>query len=148
MADEETQKRDQEDEDSATDGQSNGDDDGDSRKEKVQALEDDPPKDLSDWPDDEAKYETFGGPEGEHSYDEGPEKNLGPSSLRHQEGGGVTIEGEEVDNPEDYKGKPVKGGPTDPDTSGTEAGREDDPEDPDGDDEEDDDQDDDEDDRD
>jgi hypothetical protein len=86
-------------------------------KEKVKELEDDPPDDLEDWPDDKSKYETFGGPEGEHSYEEGPEAKLGPSSLRHHEDGSVEIEGEKVDNPEEYKGKPIPGGPTDPDAS-------------------------------
>jgi hypothetical protein len=83
-------------------------------KEKIKALEDDPPKNLEDWPDDEAKYLTFGGGEGDHGYDEGPERKLGPSSLEHVEGGGVRIEGEDVENPEDYKGDPIPGGPTDP----------------------------------
>ncbi|HVE69054.1 MAG TPA: hypothetical protein VNB64_10780 [Solirubrobacteraceae bacterium] len=87
----------------------------DAAKEKIKELEDDPPKDLKDWPDDESKYLTFGGGEGDHGYDEGPEKNLGPSSLEHVEGGGVRIEGEDVDNPEEYKGDPIPGGPTDPD---------------------------------
>jgi hypothetical protein len=82
-------------------------------KEKLKELEDDPPEKLEDWPDDKAKYETFGGPEGEHSYDEGPEKKLGPSSVRHHEDGKVTVEGDEVDNPEEYKGEPIPGGPTD-----------------------------------
>jgi hypothetical protein len=86
-----------------------------SAKEKIKEIEDDPPGNLEDWPDDDAKYETFGGPEGQHSYEEGPESKLGPSSLRHHEGGGVTIEGEEVDNPDDYKGEPIPGGPTDAD---------------------------------
>ncbi|MEA2467521.1 MAG: hypothetical protein QOJ57_1647 [Thermoleophilaceae bacterium] len=86
-----------------------------SAKEKIKELEDDPPADLEDWPDDAAKYETFGGPEGEHSYEEGPEKKLGPSSLRHTEDGGVTIEGEKVDDPDKYKGEPIPGGPTDED---------------------------------
>ena len=57
---------------------------------------------------------TFGGPEGDHGYEEGPEKKLGPSDLRHHPDGSVTIGGEKVDNPEDYKGEPVPGGPTDP----------------------------------
>ena len=83
-------------------------------KEKIKELEDDPPKDLKDWPDDEAKYLTFGGGEGDHGYDEGPERQLGPSSLEHVEGGGVRIEGEDVENPEEYKGEPIPGGPTDP----------------------------------
>jgi hypothetical protein len=91
-------------------------------KEKVKQLEEEgPPEKLEDWPDDAAKYETFGGPEGEHSYHEGPEQQLGPSSLRHKEDGSVEIEGEEVENPDDYKGEPIPGGPTDenaPDAAG------------------------------
>ena len=70
-------------------------------------LEDDPPKDLDEWPADERKYDTFGGKEGDHGYDEGPEKNLGPSEVRHHEDGSVTVSGEKVDNPEDYKGDPI-----------------------------------------
>ena len=84
-------------------------------KEEIKKLEEDPPQKLEDWPSGKAKYETFGGPEGEHTYEEGPEKKLGPSSLRHHEGGEVTIEGEKVDNPDEYKGDPIPGGPTDPD---------------------------------
>jgi hypothetical protein len=85
-------------------------------RDKVKEMEEgDPPKDLEDWPDDAAKYETFGGPEGEHGYHEGPEEEkLGPSSLRHTEDGGVKIAGDEVDDPDEYKGKPIPGGPTDP----------------------------------
>jgi hypothetical protein len=84
-----------------------------SAKGKMQEIEEDPPEKLEDWPDDAAKYETFGGPEGEHSYEEGPESKLGPSSLRHLQDGGVTIEGEQVDDPDKYKGDPIPGGPTD-----------------------------------
>ncbi len=65
--------------------------------------QDEPPSDLKDWPADEAKYVTYGGGEGDHGYDEGPEKKLGPSSLERHEDGSVTIEGDEVDNPDDYK---------------------------------------------
>jgi hypothetical protein len=92
--------------------------DGDSAKDKVRELEENPPERLEDWPDDEAKYETFGGPEGEHTYEEGPESKLGPSSLRHHEGGDVSIEGEKVDDPKRYKGDPIPGGPTDPNATG------------------------------
>ena len=81
----------------------------------IKELEDDPPKKLEDWPEDEAKYITFGGAEGDHSYDEGPEAKLGPSSLERKHGGKVEIEGEEVDDPDQYKGEPIPGGPTDPD---------------------------------
>ena len=86
-------------------------------RDKVRDLEEgDPPADLEDWPDDAAKYETFGGPEGEHGYHEGPEEEkLGPSSLRHHEDGSVTIAGDEVDDPDEYKADPIPGGPTDPD---------------------------------
>jgi hypothetical protein len=72
------------------------------------------PSDLSEWPDDQAKYSTFGGAEGEHGYDEGPETKLGPSEVVHQPDGGVTVGGEEVDDPDEYKGEPIPGGPTDP----------------------------------
>jgi hypothetical protein len=82
-------------------------------KEKMKEIEENPPENLEDWPDDAAKYETFGGPEGQHSYEEGPETKLGPSSLRHKEDGSVTIAGEEVDDPDEYKGDPIPGGPTD-----------------------------------
>src|SRR5512144_745101 len=87
-------------------------------QEKLRSLEEDPPKDLRDWPDDDAKYETFGGPEGEAGYDEGPTRKLGPSGLVHHEDGSVTIDGEPVDTPEDYKGDPSPGGPTDPGAGG------------------------------
>jgi hypothetical protein len=42
-------------------------------------------------------------------------QKLGPSSLRHHEDGSVTIEGEQVDDPDEYKGEPISGGPSDPD---------------------------------
>src|SRR3954453_14749784 len=84
----------------------------------MQKLEEDPPKDLKDWPDGEGKYETYGGQEGDHGYEEGPEAKLGPSGLRHHEDGSVSIDGEKVDNPDDYKGDPIPGGPTDPNATG------------------------------
>ena len=92
--------------------------DPDEKSETMQKLEEDPPKDLKDWPDDENKYETFGGAEGDHGYEEGPEAKLGPSGLRRHEDGSVTIDGEKVDNPDDYKADPIPGGPTDPDATG------------------------------
>jgi hypothetical protein len=83
-------------------------------QETIKNLEDDPPKNLEDWPDDEAKYLTFGGAEGDHSYDEGPEAKLGPSSLERKHDGKIEIEGEEIDNPDEHRGEPIPGGPTDP----------------------------------
>jgi hypothetical protein len=79
--------------------------------EKVKGMEDDPPKELDEWPDDEAKYVTFGGGEGDHGYDEGPEQKLGPSSVRRHEDGSVEVEGEKVDNPDDYKGERLADAP-------------------------------------
>ena len=84
-------------------------------KEEIQALEEDPPDKLEDWPDGQAKYETFGGAEGDHSYDEGPEAKLGPDSVRHHEDGSVEVAGEKADDPDEFKGEPIPGGPTDPD---------------------------------
>jgi hypothetical protein len=83
-------------------------------QEKMKKIEEDPPENLEDWPTDEAKYTTFGGGEGDHGYEEGPEKKLGPSGVRHHEDGSVSIDGEKVDNPEEFKGEPIPGGPTDP----------------------------------
>ena len=84
-------------------------------KEEVKRLEEDPPEDLQDWPSGDAKYETFGGPEGDSPYEESVTAKLGPSGVRHHEDGSVSVDGEKVDNPEDYKGDPIPGGPTDPD---------------------------------
>jgi hypothetical protein len=82
-------------------------------KEEMHSLEEgDPPENLEDWPSGRAKYLTYGGPEGTAGYDEGPTKKLGPSSLEHHEDGSVTIEGDKVDNPEEYKSdEPVPGAP-------------------------------------
>ncbi len=85
-------------------------------KEEVKRLEEDPPEKLEDWPTGQAMYETFGGPEGEHGYHQGPEQKLGPSDVRHREDGQVELEGEKVEKPEEFKGEPIKGGPTDPNT--------------------------------
>ena len=38
--------------------------------------------------------------------------------LRHREDGQVEIDGEEVDDPSEYKGDPIPGGPTDPNATG------------------------------
>ena len=82
-------------------------------KEEMRELEEgDPPEKLEDWPSGRAKYLTYGGPEGTAGYDEGPTAKLGPSSLQHHEDGSVSIEGEKVDNPEEYKAdEPVPGAP-------------------------------------
>src|SRR5919199_933470 len=74
-----------------------------------------PPDKLEDWPGGKAKYQTYGGPDSEGGYEDGATAKLGPSNLRHHEDGRVTIDGEEVDDPDEYKGEPIPGGPSDPD---------------------------------
>src|SRR5215213_6720062 len=99
--------------------QSASEEEKDEAKQEMEKLEEgDPPENLEDWPDGKAKYETFGGPEGPHTYQEGPEEKLGPSGVRHHEDGSVTVDGEKVDNPDEYKGDPIPGGPTDPNATG------------------------------
>jgi hypothetical protein len=83
-------------------------------KEEMRRLEQEgPPDRLEDWPEGKAKYQTFGGPDGESGYDEGPTSELGPTDLRYHEDGRITVAGEEVENPDDYRGEPIPGGPTD-----------------------------------
>jgi hypothetical protein len=75
---------------------------------RMKELEEDPPKDLKDWPKErELRMQTFGGREGTHGYHEGVEEKLGPSDVAHHEDGSVTVKGEPVDNPEDFKGERI-----------------------------------------
>lgn len=70
------------------------------------------PSDLSEWPDGAAMYETFGS--GDAAYGEGATAKLGPADLKRHKDGSVEVDGKKVDNPDDYKGEPIKGGlPTD-----------------------------------
>jgi hypothetical protein len=110
---EQDQTQDQSDEAKAQEKQ----DEVEQAKEEMKELEqaDELPDKLEDWPSGKAKYETFGGPEAESGYEDGATEKLGPSDLRHHEDGSVTIGGEEVDDPDEYKGEPIPGGPTDPD---------------------------------
>jgi hypothetical protein len=89
-------------------------------KDKMTEIEamDQPPTNLEDWPDDSAKYLTYGGAGGDHAYGEGggPEAKLGPSGLERRADGSILIDGQKVDHPEDHKGVPIPGGPTDPNT--------------------------------
>jgi len=85
-------------------------------KQAIKEIEEgDPPERLEDWPGGKAKYQTYGGPDTESGYDDEVTSKLGPSDLRHHEDGRITIGGEEVDDPEQYKGDPIPGGPSDPD---------------------------------
>ena len=100
------------DDDAATKAQSEEEEVEEAKKVMEELEEGDPPEKLEDWPDDRAKYLTYGGPEGTAGYDEGPTAKLGPSSLEHHEDGSVSIEGEKVDNPDDYKADPIPGAPS------------------------------------
>ena len=89
--------------------------DSDRVNEQMKELEENPPDKLEDWPDGPAKYRTIGGGDANEAWEDGPTKHLGPSDVRYYEDGSVTVKGEPVDNPEDFKGDPIPGGPTDPD---------------------------------
>jgi hypothetical protein len=84
-------------------------------KEEIKEFEqrDEFPSDPKEWPDGPAKYQTIDG-DGEDPYGEGITGKLGPASVEHHEDGSVTVEGEKVDDPDEYKGEPIPGGPTDP----------------------------------
>ena len=83
--------------------------------EEMRELEEgDAPTDLDDWPSGPAKYLTYGNNDNE-VYGAGVTAKLGPANLERFDDGSVAIDGEKVDNPDDYKGEPILGGPTDPD---------------------------------
>ena len=84
-------------------------------KEEMKEFEqqDELPSDPKEWPDGPAKYQTIDG-DSEEPYGEGLTGKLGPASVEHHEDGSVTVDGEEVDDPDEYKGEPIPGGPTDP----------------------------------
>ena len=45
--------------------------------------------------------------------EEGHPPELGPADLEYQEDGSIEIEGEQVEDPDEYRGEPIPGGPTD-----------------------------------
>ena len=105
--------------DAATKAQSDEEEVEEAKKVMEELEEGDPPDKLEDWPGGKAKYQTYGGPDsGDGGYEDGATAKLGPSNLRHHEDGSVTVDGEEVDDPEEYKGDPIPGGPTDPNATG------------------------------
>ena len=77
-------------------------------KEEIESLEqaDELPRDLSEWPSGPAKYETFG--KDDEAYGDGATEKLGPPNLERHADGSVSIDGEKVDNPDDYKGEPIE----------------------------------------
>jgi hypothetical protein len=91
-------------------------DERDLAQEEMLALEaGDAPTTLEGWPSGPAKFLTYGNDD-DGPYGVGQTAKLGPSDLRRYADGSVSIGGEKVDNPEDYKGEPLPGGPTDPDS--------------------------------
>ena len=104
------------DDDAATKAQTDEEEVEEAKKVMEELEEGDPPDKLEDWPGGKAKYQTYGGPDsGDGGYDDGATAKLGPSNLRHHDDGSVTVDGEEVDDPDEYKGEPIPGGPSDPD---------------------------------
>lgn len=92
---------------------------------QMQEVEENPPERLEDWPDGPAKYRTIGGGDANEAWEDGPTAKLGPSDVRYYEDGSVTVKGEQVDNPDDFKGDPIPGGPTDPEAPDDPSGVED-----------------------
>jgi hypothetical protein len=88
-------------------------------REQMEKLEqaDEVPSDPHEWPGGKAKYLTFGGSEDDSNepYGEDVTGKLGPASVAHHPDGSVTVEGEKVEDPDQFKGEPIPGGPTDPD---------------------------------
>ncbi len=80
----------------------------DHAREEMREFEqrDELPSDLSEWPSGKAKYITFDNDE-ESGYGEGLTEKLGPPVVHHEDGS-VSVNGEKVDNPEDYKGEPIE----------------------------------------
>jgi hypothetical protein len=78
-------------------------------QEEMQKLEEGGlPETIEDWPSGPAKYETFG--KDDDAYGDGATEKLGPPNLQRHGDGSVSIDGEKVDNPDDYKGEPIGGG--------------------------------------
>jgi hypothetical protein len=67
------------------------------------------PRDPHEWPSNKAKYLTFAN-EDDDAYGDGATSKLGPAEVAHHEDGSVSVGGKLVDNPQDYKGKPISGG--------------------------------------
>jgi hypothetical protein len=90
----------------------------DEAREEMRKLEeaDEVPSDPKDWPSGKAKFITFDS-EGKDPYGEGITSKLGPPSVTHHDDGSVTVDGEKVDDPESYKGKPISGGIADRDST-------------------------------
>src|SRR3954447_14991628 len=116
MTDEDSATKAEPDDDASSKAKQEEEEVEEAKKQMEEIEQGDPPEKLEDWPGGKAKYQTYGGPDsGDGGYEDGATAKLGPSNLRHYEDGSVTVDGEEVDNPDEYKGEPIPGGPSDPD---------------------------------
>jgi len=70
------------------------------------------PTEREGWPSGPAQYLTYGSEDDQ--YGTGVTAKLGPADVRHYADGSVSVGGQIVDDPGDYKGEPLIGGPTDP----------------------------------
>lgn len=82
------------------------------------------PQDPTDWPGGKAKYVRFGG-ESDEPYGEGPTSKLGPAEVTHNEDGSVSVAGEEVDDPSEFKGEKITSGVIEQIEQSKQAARED-----------------------
>ena len=71
------------------------------------AEADELPSDPSDWPTGKAKFLTLGGSDDPDRYGEGATEKLGPAEVVHEADGSISVAGEQVDNPEDYKAESI-----------------------------------------
>jgi hypothetical protein len=67
------------------------------------------PRDPRDWPTGKMVYLTYGNDD-DDAYGDGATAKLGPAEVEHHDDGSVSVAGKLVDNPADYKGKPITGG--------------------------------------
>jgi hypothetical protein len=90
-------------------------DEHDNARDEMDRMEaaDSVPSDPRDWPSGKSKFLTFGRG-ADDRYGDGATAKLGPAEVTHHAGGSVSVSGKLVDNPKDYKGEPIPGGPTDP----------------------------------
>ena len=81
-------------------------------QDEMRALEGgDAPTEREGWPSGPARNLTYGSEDDQ--YGTGVTAKLGPADVRHYADGSVSVGGEMVDNPGDFKGEPLPGGPTD-----------------------------------
>ena len=83
-------------------------------KEEVKELEENPPEKLEDWPTGRAKYDDVRRSRARDLLRRGGHRQARSLGRPLPRGRTVTKDGEEVDNPDEFNGEPIPGGPTDP----------------------------------